>query len=215
MNPLNDWFTAKREEIEESYLAFDDDYLGSGWGSTPERWERARRVILDAVSSGGSFLDVGCANGYLLKSLVEWSKEVGISLEPFGIDLSNKLAARAQERFRDYPHHFSVGNILEWRGDQRFDYVRVEIEYVPQSVTRPWITRLLQEVVAPSGTLIVTSYGSRSRGIEPKMVGEALASMGHEDVSYSQASDADGTVLTRVAWIRNSDNRFQEKCSGR
>ena len=31
------------------------------------RWEGARRLLLDAVTADGSFLDVGCANGHLLE----------------------------------------------------------------------------------------------------------------------------------------------------
>jgi hypothetical protein len=42
------WFNQKKEEIEQSYLVCSDKYMQSGWSSTPERWMRARRVILNA-----------------------------------------------------------------------------------------------------------------------------------------------------------------------
>lgn len=53
-----------------------------------------RRALDDeAFFRDGSFLDVGCANGHLLESMVAWCAGRGLRLEPYGIDLSAGLVA--------------------------------------------------------------------------------------------------------------------------
>ena len=83
------------EVYEEHYLASDDPRRQSGFGGDEERWEAARRPIAEAVDHDGSFLDVGCANGYLLESIVRWSEH---RLEPYGLDFSPRLVERLLER---------------------------------------------------------------------------------------------------------------------
>lgn len=198
---LEVWFDNLKEEIEESYLGSNDDLKGSGWGGSLDRWRLAREVILKPVSGDGTFLDLGCANGYLLQSLCGWSREKGRVIEPFGVDISSRLVERARERFPQYRHHFSVGNALTWRSDRTFDYVRTELDYVPPSLVESYISRLFKEVVAPGGTLIVASYGSRSRQLSPKVVQEVLLNIGFDGVKSSFALDTDGSVMTRIAWV--------------
>lgn len=36
-------------------------------------WEEGRRLIANAINNDGSILDIGCANGFLLRCLREWS----------------------------------------------------------------------------------------------------------------------------------------------
>ncbi|MEH1924917.1 hypothetical protein [Nostoc sp.] len=60
---LKAWFDAQQNEIEVTYLSSENSYQQSGWGSTPERWQFARKLILKAVNKSGTFLDLGCANG--------------------------------------------------------------------------------------------------------------------------------------------------------
>ena len=51
--------------------------------STFEIWFKHRSFIADAIDQGGTFLDIGCANGFLLLCLKEWTK---VNLIPYGID---------------------------------------------------------------------------------------------------------------------------------
>jgi len=37
-------------------------------------------------------LDVGCANGLLVESVVAWARADGLAVEVFGLDISEKLA---------------------------------------------------------------------------------------------------------------------------
>jgi len=200
-NGLSAWFATLREEIEESYLQSSDDLRGSGWGGSPERWRLAREVILESIRGSGSFLDIGCANGYLLECLMEWGGEKGIDITPFGIDISSRLVERAKARFPRHRHNFSVGNSLTWKPDRTFDYVRTELDYVPEALVGEYLLRLFNEVVASGGTLIVTSYGSRSRQLEPKFVHEILLNLGFKEVRSSFSVDRDDSVMTRIAWV--------------
>ncbi len=81
-NPeIEKWFDSMRRDFKRWYLASENPWRQSGWGSTPERWRIAREVILSAVEHSGAFLDVGCANGLLLECLMEWAKTRGIAID--------------------------------------------------------------------------------------------------------------------------------------
>jgi 2-polyprenyl-3-methyl-5-hydroxy-6-metoxy-1,4-benzoquinol methylase len=67
----------------------------SGFGGDEARWEAARRPIADAIDRDGTFLDVGCASGQLLESLVEWTP---FQIEPYGLDLAPALVELARRR---------------------------------------------------------------------------------------------------------------------
>ena len=125
------WFSV--EIYEEHYLASDDPRRQSGFGGDEERWEAARRPITQAVDRPGSFLDVGCANGYLLESLVRWSPH---AIEPYGLDFSARLVELALARLSQWADRFFVGDALEWEPPGRFDFVRTELVYVPEERRR-------------------------------------------------------------------------------
>ena len=81
-------FLARLRALEASYVRETDPVRQSGFGGGPERWRMERELILDAVSDHGDFLDVGCANGYLLECLVQWGHERHVRLRPYGAGLS-------------------------------------------------------------------------------------------------------------------------------
>src|SRR6266851_9999488 len=70
----------------------------SGFGRDERDWERFRRLVVTPIERDGSFLDIGCANGLLLESVVQWAGEDGHRLEPYGLDISEKLAELARQR---------------------------------------------------------------------------------------------------------------------
>ena len=61
-------------------------------------WEGKRRVIACAFDRSGSWLDVGCANGLLMETLEAWVAESGHRIEPYGLELSQRIAERARKR---------------------------------------------------------------------------------------------------------------------
>jgi SAM-dependent methyltransferase len=169
------WFP--RDVYEEHYLASDDPRRQSGFGGDEERWEAARRPITRAVDRPGSFLDVGCANGYLLESVVRWSPH---AIEPYGLDWSARLVELARARLPQWADRFFVGDALEWEPLWRFDFVRTELVYASEERRRELVERLLQRVVAPGGRLIVCGYGSPRSGLPSDPVRRILREWGYE-----------------------------------
>ena len=103
-----------RGSLEASYLGANDPRGGSGFRGDAGRWERARRPIASAVDRDGTFLDVGCANGLLMESLVAWCGEDGRNVEPYGLDLIPSLADLARERLSRWKNRIFTGNVLGW-----------------------------------------------------------------------------------------------------
>src|SRR5919197_774439 len=141
---------------EKHYLASDDPRAQSGFRGDEARWALHRRPILAAIDRDGSLLDVGCANGHLLESLVAWSPH---RLEPYGLDFSSRLVALARDRLPHWRDRFFFGDVLEWTPPQRFDFVRTELVYVPPERRR----ELVERVLAYTSRLVVCGYGSVRR----------------------------------------------------
>ena len=80
------WYDAARAVLEDAYLATDDPYAQSGMRADATRWERGRRPIAEGINRNGTFLDVGCANGLLMESIVGWVAADGHHVEPYGLD---------------------------------------------------------------------------------------------------------------------------------
>lgn len=68
-----------------------------------QKWEDARRFISLCLDHPGSLLDIGCANGFLIKSLEYWS---GQKIAPFGIDVIAQNIQNAQKLFPEYQNNF-------------------------------------------------------------------------------------------------------------
>lgn len=154
------WYQQVAAVITPAYLAADNPRAQSGHSGDETRWKQARGLITDAIDRHGSFLDMGCANGYLLESLVRWTEEQGIILSPFGVDIAPELVALARHRLPHWSDRFFVGNALYWNPPQQFDFVqfdfvRTGLEYVPRCRQNALVSRLLSQVVAPGGRLII------------------------------------------------------------
>lgn len=78
---------------------------GSFYGSSFEDWCAARSFICRNFIGSGTVLDIGCANGLLLKCLMEWSN---YQLTPYGIDHKSKLIQMARKLFVGYDNNFAV-----------------------------------------------------------------------------------------------------------
>jgi 2-polyprenyl-3-methyl-5-hydroxy-6-metoxy-1,4-benzoquinol methylase len=57
-------------------------------------WRWARELILDVFPPQATFLDVGCANGYLMESVARRGAERGVLVEPYGVDISGRIVAK-------------------------------------------------------------------------------------------------------------------------
>jgi len=178
MRQLPDDFIADLEATAAAYLTHSDPIRQSGFGGGAARWRAEREPILDGVAAAGTFIDVGCANGYLLECLVAWGVHRALRLDPFGLDISAPLIERACARFPGREDHFYVGNAWSWQPPRRFDFVYSLYDCVPETYLEDYVRGLLARVVAPAGRLILGAYGSRTRNLPAFDVGAFMRMVG-------------------------------------
>lgn len=197
------FFEEERARLEAAYLAGTNPRQQSGFGRDARDWERFRRPVVAPIEKDGTFLDVGCANGLLMECVARWAAEDGHAVEPYGLDLSEKLAELARRRLPAWRDRIYIGNALYWEPPARFDYVRTELVYVPRARRREYLERLLRRVVAPGGRLIVCSYGSsRPDGARAEPLVDELRAWGLAvDGVHDAVSPEHGFVVTRVVSV--------------
>lgn len=134
------WHRAMEALVVPAYLGAETPWEQSGKSGSAEDWEWSRSLIADAVDGDGSFLDVGCASGYLMECLLRWSPH---AVEPYGLEIAPALAALARRRLPRWVDRIWVGNALTWNPPRRFAFVRTGLEYVPAGRRRELVERLL------------------------------------------------------------------------
>jgi SAM-dependent methyltransferase len=182
--------------FEEAYLSSDDPRAQSGFRGDEARWESVRRPIVEAIDHDGTFLDIGCANGYLLESIVRWSAH---RIEPYGLDFALRLVELAQARLPQWADRFFVGEALTWESPRAFDFARIELVYVTDDRRGEAVRRVLSYV----DRVIVCSYGSRRRNLPADDVAAQLRSLGFDVVGELDREGREGALI-RAAWIGGS-----------
>ena len=206
---LKRWFGANKELLETAYLAGTHPWQQSGVGlHTPHSaydWEVLRRPIADCLTGSGTFLDIGCANGYLLECVLRWTRERGLRIDPYGLDFSAKLADLARKRLPQYADHIFVDNAWDWSPLRAFDAVNTTLDYVPGELQEAFVRRLLARFVQPGGLLLVAEYLGRSTGIPEMRIDEKLRrwSFSLERIT-SSALEHDPVRQTRIAVVRKA-----------
>ena len=196
-------FLSCLNKLEEAYLAESDPIRQSGFSGGSERWRLEREPILEAVDSDGDFLDVGCANGYLLECLVGWAGKRGIRLIPYGLDQGERLIDLARRRMPQFADHFFTRNAWEWIPPRRFRYVYTLYDCAPDGFREEYVCRLVERAVAPRGRLIIGAYGSRSRSIPPFEVSKLISDAGFCVAGTSEGGEG---PITRFAWTDKSES---------
>jgi SAM-dependent methyltransferase len=195
--PRDAWFEAARAAITEYYLADPSNpYRQSGRSSGAERWQETRRCIVQAVHRDGDFLDVGCANGLLLESLIGWAVERGFTLRPHGIDFVPELIELSRERLARHGGTFEVANAFYWVPSRRFDFVRTNLDYIQRADWPAFIARQYS-AVADGGRLILCQY--RNAEDERVDVGALLTELGYEVRGQAEASGISAAWCERNA----------------
>ncbi len=180
--------------MEPAYLQHDDPIQRSGFGGGPGRWEAERRPLTGGIHRAGSFLDVGCANGWLGACVKDWCGEAGLSIEPYGVDIGAEIVIEARRRLSEA----WAADAWRWEPPRQFTFVYSLLDLAPPDLTADWLDRLALWV-EPGGRLIVGSYGSVSHGVTPDDVSAALVSAGLAVVG--EAAGGAGPV-TRFAWAQ-------------
>jgi SAM-dependent methyltransferase len=197
---IRNWMIEKVQHLERSYLSYDEPWRQSGFSGPEERWNACRRPVAECVDRAGSFLDVGCANGYLLESVVGWKKEEGVAITPFGLDIGDKLVALARQRLPQFAANLYAGNAWDWVPPRAFDFVRTELVYVPPTLRKRYVARLLKEFVAPGGRLLVAEYRSHNHPYQTPWADASLRRWGFT-VALTRPGRWEGKELTRVAVV--------------
>jgi SAM-dependent methyltransferase len=149
------WHERMAALVVPAYLAADNPRAQSGYSGDEAAWEQARSMVAEAIERSGTFLDVGCASGLLMESVVDWCARRGIAIEPYGLDIAPELAALARARLPHWADRIFVGNAADWIPRRRFDFVRTGLEYVPRARRPDLVAHLLANVVAPGGRLLI------------------------------------------------------------
>jgi hypothetical protein len=191
------WFAEHERVLTAAYLARHDPRAQSGHSGDEPRWEAARRPVLAAVDADGDFLDVGCANGYLMESVHRWAAEDGWSIEPYGLDISTGLAELARRRLPHWADRIWVGNALHWRPERRFDYVRTGLEYVPAGRRVDLVAHLLDVAVARKLIIGVMNEARDAPWRAQELVEAGFRIAGRREWPKPD----DPRVVRRVCWI--------------
>lgn len=205
---LKQWFENARDSLEAGYLINAEPWKQSGMSGPESRWICLRKPVADCIDKSGSFLDIGCANGYLLECCQKWNSPRNIIIEPYGIDISSKLVELAKNRLPQYKDNFIVGNAFYWTPSKRFDFVRTELVYVPAKYEKQYIEFLLNHYLNSNGKLLIANYtedhphpeNTIISGSHPtKNILSRLAELGFETTEYKDGFDTLKNRKTRVA----------------
>jgi SAM-dependent methyltransferase len=192
-----EWHRRVAAVITPAYLAADTPWAQSGKSGDAASWERARSLIADAARPG-TFLDVGCASGYLMECMVRWCSAAGVACEPYGLDIAPELADLARRRLPGWRDRIFMGNALDWQPPHRFDLVRTGLDYVPRRRQRDLIERLLSHVVADGGRLILGVYNEER---DDRATERQLAAWGFPVAGACERLHSDPRLAYRIAWI--------------
>ena len=80
------------------------------------------------MNTDGDYLDLGCANGLLLESLVGWCAERGYTITPHGLDFIPELVELARQRLPEYAGNMHVANAYSWAPPRRYRFVQLLLE---------------------------------------------------------------------------------------
>lgn len=94
-----------------------------------------------------------------------------------GIDLGAALVDLAKQRLVPHSDNVQVADAWTWEPGRQWMYVYSTLDLAPDGSRCEWLRRLFSWV-EPEGTLIIGTYGSRSKQFEPVAVGTALEQCG-------------------------------------
>ena len=194
-----EWHRRIAAIITPAYLAAETPWEQSGKGGDECLWAYARSLICDAIHREGSFLDVGCANGFLMESVERWAAVRGRRVEPHGLDISPELADLARRRLPGWAARIHTGNVLTWQLPRRFDFVRTGLEYVPPGRRRDLVQRLLEEFLVEGGRLIIGTYHGEAGRAD--LVERELSDWGFTVAGHTSRPHRDDRLVYRALWI--------------
>jgi SAM-dependent methyltransferase len=192
------WHRAVAKVVVPAYLAGANPRAQSGFSSDEAAWEQARRPLLQALDRGGTFLDIGCANGYLMECVQLWAAIEGIALEVYGLEISPELAELARRRLPQWRARIWTGNAYDFKPPTTFDFVRTGLDYVPPSRRQEFVRRLLTSYLNPGGRLIIGMY-TELRTETP--IEQEVSEWGNAIAGRFEMAHPDQRAVRRAFWI--------------
>ena len=198
------WFDNHNNYFTEHYLRSENPRGQSGHSGDDARYRYTQEMILEAINEDGTFIDVGCANGFLMEQLATWCIEREHRLEFHGLDISEKLIDLAKSRLPHWQDHFYVGNALFWQPPKKFKYVCVkELDYVPRKRRKGFLIHLMQAYVQVGGRLILGPWNERR---DQPGIAQETASWGYPPTgSFSKPHQDQSLLIRRVHWYDVSE----------
>jgi SAM-dependent methyltransferase len=194
------WYEIHKQFFTAHYLAADNPRAQSGHSGDEARYRYTRGMLLEAIHKDGTYIDVGCANGYLVESLDRWLAGTGLKVTFYGLDISEGLLALARRRLPQWEDRFFLGNALTWAPQPPFDFCCVaELGYVPRDRRHELFEHLYQRYVAPGGRLILGPFGEERD--HPEMERQ-LRAWGYVPSGYCEKSHSRMAELCkRMFWF--------------
>lgn len=195
-----EWFAASERFTAAHYLAADNPRAQSGHGGNEAAYRYTRGMLLEAIDKSGRFLDVGCANGYLMESLHRWLTGSGLTVEFCGLDISPGLIELARRRLPQWQERFFTGNALYWTPPERFDLVYLcGLECAPRGRRKELIGHLFEHYVARGGRFIL---GPATEEEGRREMEEQVRAWGFEPTGYCDKSHLTYRGLVkRMLWF--------------
>ncbi|MDP1852643.1 MAG: methyltransferase domain-containing protein [Candidatus Omnitrophota bacterium] len=160
-------------------------------------WRKAREVILEGVHKDGTFLDVGCANGILLRDLCIWAQEKGITLIPFGIDISKELVGECKEKIPGFKMNFMVADKYKFKPKRKFTFICTSFDLRGKRGQEKYLKRYL-DMLESGGRLILTRYDDQKD--EFILLEEYLKQMGPK-LDFLFVGSTEVHEITKVFWL--------------
>jgi SAM-dependent methyltransferase len=187
-----EWHMAMAQLVVPNYLVADTPWGGSGKSGTQADWEYSRSHMAHAIDRDGSFLDVGCANGYLLECLVGWTPR---RLDVYGLDIAPELVELASRRLPHWQDRFFSGNALSWRAPRRFTYIRASLDAAPAHRRRELFERLLGQ----TDRLIIGVFNEQ---VDERPTEELVRGWGYRIAGRSERTNRHKPAVDyRVFWV--------------
>jgi len=160
----DNWLESLRKDISETQLKYKEPWKQAGFDLGQDDWETCRKPIAECIIKDGNFLDIGCANGYLLESIMKWTT---FKIVPWGVDLSPRVIAAAKARLKEFSDNFFTGSVTKWSSPIKFEYVRTELDYAVVESQEQYLRQVLNSYVSENGALLLTEYRSKKDANKP------------------------------------------------
>ena len=194
----NEWHEINSIYFTSLYLSTDNPRAQSGHGGDEFHYTFAHLPIMEAIYKNGTFLDIGCANGYLMEMLYKWGNAIGFDLQMYGVEISEGLLELAKNRLPQWHDRFYLGNAFYWKPEHKFDYI-IECAEIPEDDKRNYYEHLMENYLVDGGRMIIRPYWYKNEDLNEKRIVEYI---GMSPTGYMEKTHYNNPNLIRkLLWF--------------